>query len=157
MHAIIHQQKVAELPLALYLPDGSVYQAEHGGISNCSRAAERIIVTGAFPALGKESGLLVELIRDPHNASKLNFLVWKDGESKVVPHISVEGCIYLPPDPTSSSFPFMILPEKLSACGSPAQLLAENLFSHRKPYPSSPGSAAARRCVRDEELVCRLF
>jgi len=94
-------------------------------IRNREEDSNQIVVTGAFPQGHLEAGVLVEVIRDPENPSRLAFLHWKDGRATVLHEIRHEGQIFVPPDPTSSSFPDLSLPNGLVPCGEPAELLAE--------------------------------
>ena len=94
-------------------------------IRNREEDSHQIVVTGAFPQGHLEAGVLVEIIRDPENPSRLAFLHWKNGRATVLHEIRHDGRIFLPPDPTSSSFPDLSLPSGLVPCGEPAELLAE--------------------------------
>src|ERR1700722_8507387 len=83
------------------------------------------VLTGALPQRNLEAGVLMETIRDPENPSKLAFLRWKNENANVVRDIRHEGRIYVPPDPTSNSFPDLSLPDRLLPCGAPAELFDE--------------------------------
>lgn len=97
--------------------DSSLRIREEGG--------ERIIVTGAFPSGFREPGVLVETIRDPENPARMAFLQWKNGSATIVHSIERDGKIFVPPDPTSRSFPMLSLPDGVLPCGTPFQLLTE--------------------------------
>jgi len=89
------------------------------------RKKQKIVVTGAFPEDKKESGALTETIRDPVNTARLMFLRWENGSATIFHSIDRAGRIYLPPDPSSRSFPALSLPNGLLPCGNPAEMLAE--------------------------------
>ena len=86
---------------------------------------ERIIVTGAFPPDYCEPGVLVETIRDSENPERMVFVQWKNGNATIFRSIEHKGRIFVPPDPTSSSFPELILPSGLQPCGGTGQILVE--------------------------------
>jgi hypothetical protein len=111
----------------LYLPGGSLYHPTRDSIAGIheERCKQKIVVTGTFRTRQSESGVLVETIRDPENPERLIFLRWENGSATIFHHIEREGRIFLPPDPTSRSFPLLSLPDGLLPCGNPAELLAE--------------------------------
>jgi hypothetical protein len=108
----------------LYLPDGSRHRANHGSIAREDRS-NQVVVTGAFPIRNDESGVLVELIRDRENPDRLAFLEWKNGVATLHPQIEQRGKIFVPPDPTSRSFPMLSLATNLAPFGKASALLAE--------------------------------
>ncbi|MFY9528454.1 MAG: hypothetical protein WBC04_13465 [Candidatus Acidiferrales bacterium] len=114
----------------LHLPGGSLYRPTRDSFIDIhkERNKQRIVVTGAFPKRQNESGVLLETIRDPENPERLMFLLWENGSASVFHYIEREGRIFLPPDPSSSSFPLLSLPSGLLPCGDPAELLAEICF-----------------------------
>ena len=67
----------------------------------------------------------METIRDPENPGRMAFLHWKNGSATIFHSIEREGRIYLPPDPTSGSFPELSLPNGLQPCGDAVGLLTE--------------------------------
>jgi hypothetical protein len=70
----------------------------------------RIVVTGSFPPSNYETAVLIEIIRDPQDPSRAAFLEWGNGTAQIFRQIRRDGRIFLPPDPTSSSFPGLTLP-----------------------------------------------
>jgi hypothetical protein len=88
-------------------------------------SAKHIIVTGAFPPGYLEPGILVETIRDPENPRLMVFLHWENGSVSTFHSIEREGQIFLPPDPTSRSFPLLSLPDGVLPCGNSYELLDE--------------------------------
>jgi energy-coupling factor transporter ATP-binding protein EcfA2 len=109
----------------LYFPDGSRYRPSHDSSFCYQKEKEKVVVTGAFPVHQGESPVLVETIRDPKNPERLMFLMWENGKPTVVPQIEREGKIFVPPDPTSGSFPLLSLPNGLGTCCGVSELLAE--------------------------------
>jgi hypothetical protein len=109
----------------LYLPDGSRYCQSHDSSICHHKEKQKIVVTGAFPRGLSEPDVLVETIRDPENPERLMFLAWENGKATVVPQIEREGKIFVPPDPTSSSFPMLSLPRGIVPCGELAELFGE--------------------------------
>ena len=110
----------------IYGPDGTRYRSSRGssiGIHEGCR--NQTVVTGASPQAHLEAGVLVEIIRDPENPSRMAFLHWKNGKATILHEIRHEGRIFVPPDPTSNSFPDLSLPNELLPCGDPPELLAE--------------------------------
>jgi hypothetical protein len=123
----VPQSDPEEATPVLYLPGGSRYRPSRDS-ATCiheERSKQRIVVTGAFPERQNESGVLVETIRDPENPERLLFLVWEKGSATIFHYIEREGRIFLPPNPSSSSFPLLSLANGLLPCGDPAELLAE--------------------------------
>jgi hypothetical protein len=111
----------------LYMPDGSLYDPSNNS-STCVReesAKQRVTVTGAFPMRHDGSGALVETIRDPENPERLMFLRWENEKVGLVRSIERDEKVFVPPDPTSRSFPELSLPSGILRCGEPAELLAE--------------------------------
>jgi hypothetical protein len=105
---------------------GTRYRSRRGSsVGIREERRNQTVVTGAFPEGHLEAGELVEIIRDPENPSRATFLHWKNEKGTILHEIRREGRIFLPPDPTSSSFPDLSLPNGLLPCGEPAELLAE--------------------------------
>jgi len=106
--------------------EGTDYRSSRGSsISIHEKVCNPTVVTGAFPQGHLDAGELVETIRDPENPNRLAFLHWKNGKAKILYEIRHGGRIFVPPDPTSNSFPGLSLPNGLLPCGEPAELLAE--------------------------------
>jgi hypothetical protein len=106
--------------------DGTRYGSRRGSsIFIHEEESNQTVVTGAFPQAHREAGVLVETIRDCQNPNRLAFLHWNNGRAKVLHDIRLEGRIFVPPDPTSGSFPVLSLPNRILPCGDPAELLAE--------------------------------
>jgi hypothetical protein len=120
----VPQNEPQEVTRFLYLPDGTRCRPSHDSSICHHKEKEKIVVTGAFPLHQGESPLLVETIRDPENSGRLMFLEWENGKATVVPQIEREGKIFVPPDPTSSSFPLLSLPDGLLPCSQPHELSA---------------------------------
>jgi hypothetical protein len=89
------------------------------------RGGKQTIVTGAFPLGYREPGVLVETIRDAENPRRMVFLQWENGSATIFHSIEREERLFVPPDPTSSSFPLLSLPDGLLPSGKPVELLAE--------------------------------
>ena len=85
----------------------------------------RIIVTGAFPPFHREPGVLIETIRDPDNPARMAFLRWENGRATILNSIESNGQLYVPPDPTSASFPALSLADGILPCETPYNLLTE--------------------------------
>jgi hypothetical protein len=100
-------------------------QSRGSSISIHEEAPKYTVVTGAFPPGIYGAEVLVETVRDPENPGRLAFLHWKDGRAEILHEIGYAGKILVPPDPTSSSFPDLSLPDRLLPCGEPAELVAE--------------------------------
>jgi hypothetical protein len=121
------QADVEEASPILYLPDGSPYHSNRdSSVPNHEKACkEKVVVTGAFPRSHIEPEVLVETIRDLKNPEQLMFLRWENASATVFHQIERERKIFVPPDPTASSFPTVSLPNGLMPCGGPADLLGE--------------------------------
>lgn len=89
------------------------------------KGSKKIIVTGAFPPGYLEPGVLVETIRDPQHPGRMAFVRWENGSTTVLNSIELDGQIFLPPDPTSRSFPMLSLPEGVLPYGNSYELLDE--------------------------------
>jgi len=100
---------------------------------------KRIVVTGAFSPSHRESGVLVETIRDRKRSGRMAFLRYENGNTTVLNSIERDGNIFVPPDPTSKSFPLLSLPDDLSPCGKPFELLIEIASTISKFVQLRPG------------------
>jgi hypothetical protein len=86
---------------------------------------EKIFVTGTFPQSQNERGILIETIRDSADPDRLMFLIWEGETATILPHIERKGRMFLPPDPASSSFPRLSLPDGLRPCDDLPELFAK--------------------------------
>jgi hypothetical protein len=84
-----------------------------------------VVVNGVFAPDRCESGVMVETIRDPRNPRRLVFLRWENGIWSTSDSIEQEGILFVPPDPTSASFPALSLPSGLLPCGDAYDLATE--------------------------------
>jgi hypothetical protein len=86
---------------------------------------KQIVLTGAFPQRHCKEGVLVEIIRDPEDSARMVFARYEIGSVAVFNSIKSGGRIFVPPDPTSGSFPSLSLPAVLLPCGDPSDLFKE--------------------------------
>jgi hypothetical protein len=84
-----------------------------------------VVVNDVFPPNHCESGVPVEIIRDPQNPRRLVFLRWENGSCSIFDSIEHQGTVFVPPDPTSCSFPELGLPDRVLSCGDPSDLQAD--------------------------------
>jgi len=87
--------------------------------------SKKIIVTGAFPPSHRESGVLVETIRDPQRPGRMAFLRWENGNTTLLNSVERDGHKFVPPDPLSRSFPLLSLPDGVRPCGHSFEVLEE--------------------------------
>lgn len=127
------KMKFSQSPKGLHQATSIVKRADRTryrpsrGSSICisEEGCNQTVVTGAFPQGHLEAGVLVETIRDSEDPSRTTFLHWKNGKATILHEIRHGGRIFVPPDPTSRSFPDLSLPNGLLPCSEPAELLAE--------------------------------
>jgi hypothetical protein len=113
-------------PTTTAMPAAAPYRSsKDSSLRNREERGERVIVTGALPPGHHEPGVLVETIRDPENPARMVFLRWENGSATIDHSIECEGQFFAPPDPTSTSFPALSLPDGLLPCGGPVKLLWE--------------------------------
>ncbi len=86
------------------------------GRENSIRAAE----TAAARLLS--DGTAVEIIRDPQDPSRLNFLSWHNGVADVVKHVARDGRIVLPPTFTADKIETLAMPTGAHLGGSAGDL-----------------------------------
>jgi hypothetical protein len=68
---------------------------------------------------------LIETIRDPEDPKRLLFLLWEDGNARVVHSLQQNGKAYAPPEIDFSAHADLRLPDGILPCGDSRELLAE--------------------------------
>ncbi len=108
--------------------DGAACPSNDASASDAKVEVEnQAILTEACPPGAPESGVFVEVIRDPKDSQSMRFLQCENGRTTILSEIRQQGQIFIPPAPASRSFHELSLPGGLEPCPEPFELFAEML------------------------------